>query len=132
LLCKNDGFRLICHWCAYRSFCGGGFLNLLCRCWAADGGVRAYSSASKNKGGHPRFPPTLWQRSAWHLSSLIWPECQVPKVFAGELQMDDMPNCQIRCVSIVRNCVFLIIWFQREWCEALRTVAIMVHVLVPW
>jgi hypothetical protein len=31
-------------------------LNLLHRRWAADGGVRACSSASKNKGGSPMFP----------------------------------------------------------------------------
>jgi hypothetical protein len=59
LLCSDGGFRLFCRWCACRSFCGGGWLNLLRRRWTADGGMGACSSASKHKCGGPRIPLTL-------------------------------------------------------------------------
>jgi hypothetical protein len=41
------------------------------RCWAADDGVGACSSVSKNKGGSPRIPLKSRQRSIGCLSSLI-------------------------------------------------------------
>jgi hypothetical protein len=69
LLVGAHGVATLLSTCA-ASFCGGGFINLLHRRWAADGGMGAYSSALKNKGGGPRVP-TYGKTKICRLSALI-------------------------------------------------------------
>jgi hypothetical protein len=62
-----------------------------------------------------------------------WMDCQVSEGSAGEFQMDDLPGVFRRgwCFGHTQPCFFPTVWFQRGRCEALRSVAIMGHVLVP-
>jgi hypothetical protein len=90
--------------------------------WRA--GLSSSLVARLNKSRSPRVLLVPRRRTTESMFSLIWLNWRVSEVFANEIHwFKEFGRAHPSS---------LVVWFQRERVEALLTVNIMEHVLVPW